>query len=188
MTGKATLKTTAVLFSALIVGACAATSSVLLESPGSIQDTNAGLGPSREFAHFASGRDLYTEIHGNPFAMSDEEFGSQVTAILNARNSSSPTNFTMRPGPSADPAFRTIVVFNGTENYNGWTLCAGPHAVHTEPPKGDRMRIDMAFCYGTDHLHSVSGTLPRTASPDDPRFQNGLALTLALAQPEDETN
>ncbi|MCZ6603714.1 MAG: hypothetical protein O7A03_01055 [Alphaproteobacteria bacterium] len=172
----------------LAVSACAGSQSVLLESAGSLQEARTELGPSREFNHFASGKDLYTEIYGNPFGMDDNEFRNEITGILNARNSLVPTNFTVKPGPSADPAYRAVLVFNGAGHYNGWTLCRGPKFLGTRPQKGNRIKIDMAFCNGRDELHSVTGTLPATASPSDPSFENSLALTLALAQPTDESS
>jgi len=173
---------------ALAIGACTNSSSVLLESAGSVQESRTELGPSREFNHFASGRDLYTEIHGNPFAMEDGEFQQQITGIFNARNSLTPTNFTVKPGPNADPGYRAVVVFNAASHYGGPSLCRGPASLQTAAQQGSRIKIDMAFCNGRDELHSVRGTLPMTASPKDPDFENSLALTLALAQPTDESS
>ena len=170
----------------LSLGACMPPGTALIESQSSIQANGTSLGGSREFAHFASGKDLYTEIHGNPFVnVSNTELSEFVTSVLNLRNSSSPTNFTTHPGPHSDPAYRTVVVFNAAEPYSGPSLCAGPHRIHTAPPHGGRIHIDLAFCNGRTELHSVRGTIPASHTPADPQFQNALALTLALAQPRD---
>ena len=172
--------------SILSLSACMPPGTALIESQSSIQANSTPLGASREFAHFASGKDLYTEIHGNPFAgLSQGELGDFVTGVLNMRNSDTPTNFTTHPGPHSDPSYRTVVVFNAAGPYSGAALCANPHNLHTAPPHTGRIRIDLAFCHGRTELHSVRGTLPASHGPTDPRFQNALALTLALAQPKD---
>ncbi len=44
--------------------------------------------------------------------MNDLDFANHVTRILNTRNAETPTNFTTKPGPSADTAFRAVLVFN----------------------------------------------------------------------------
>lgn len=176
------LKYAALVLTVLSVSACTATSTSLVPSAGSIQAADL-LGPTREFAHFAGGRDLYTEIHGNPFPVDDRDFANQVTNILNSRNSSTPTNFTTRPGPSADPAFRAVIVFNRAAPLDGTTLCARPNALRSTGPQAGRIPVDFAFCNGAVQLHSVRGTLPAATGPSDIGFENSLALALALAQP-----
>lgn len=179
------LMRSAILVAGLAISACVPPATSLIESAGSVQANNVGIEGTREFIHFAGGKDLYTEIHGNPFPMSDEEFGNFVTGILNLRNSKVPTNFTTHPGENSDPAFRAVVVFNAAEYYNGAILCNGPHNIkaYADPLPGRRIGIDFAFCNGRTELHSVTGTLPSANGPRDHEFQDSLALTLALAQP-----
>ncbi len=173
-----------IIVAALALSACVPPTTSLIESSSSIQAIDTGIEGTREFTHFAGGKDLYTEIHGNPFSMSDAEFGTFVTGILNLRNSNTPANFTTNPGPNSDPAFRTVVVFNAAEHYSGANLCFGPHSIKTYgDPLPGRISVDMAFCDGNTELHSVRGTMPAAIDPRSHDFQNSLALTLALAQP-----
>ncbi len=59
---------------------------------------------SLNFATSAGGRDMHTQIIGNPFAIPDDLFANTVTTIFNERNTWTRSNFTTRPRPSAHTA------------------------------------------------------------------------------------
>ncbi len=138
-----------------------------------------------DFATIAGGgRDMHTQIFGNPFAIPDDFFADSVTAVFNTRNSRSPSNFTTRPGPSARPNFRLVLTFNPAERGLPSRLCRSPETIPLAPASTRPIRLQIAFCQGDKDISSRRGTLADATGPEDPRFQNFLAQALQLTQPE----
>ena len=84
----------------------------------------------QEVAYAIGGRDVRTEILGNPFAGPQATFDAAVTAAMHGAHFGPPANFTTTPSDSARHPYWVRLVFNGPAAGNGDALCAGrPQAV-----------------------------------------------------------
>ena len=136
-----------------------------------------------DFATIAGGRDMHTQIFGNPFAVPDDSFAASVTAVFNSRNSRTRSNFTTKPGPSARDNFRLVLVFNPAQRGLASRLCRNPSDIQLAPSSNRPIRLQIAFCHGESDITSRRGSLPSATAPEDPAFQNFLAQALQLSQP-----
>ena len=136
-----------------------------------------------DFSTIAGGRDMNTQIFGNPFAIPDDSFADSVTAIFNQRNSRAPSNFTTTPGPSARENFRLVLAFNPAQRGSASRLCRDPQALQLDPASRRPIRLQIAFCQGDKDITARRGSLPNATGPQDPAFQNFMAQALFLTQP-----
>jgi len=128
-----------------------------------------------EFSAGASGRDLATEVYGNPFAMDQTSFDRSVTDLMQGKHFGPPTHFTTTPGDSANRRYKVVMVFNPAENIVNQQICSGgPIATNTQP--GQPIRLQAAFCRGGT-LTSTNGWAPAVTSPQDPAFRSLIADT-----------
>lgn len=135
------------------------------------------------FAAFAGGRDMTTQVIGNPFAVPDDFFADSVTAVFNDRNSRARSNFTTRPGPTAKENYRLVLAFNPAKRGLASRLCRAADEIPLAPSSTRPIRLQIAFCQGETDITSRRGTLPDATGPEDPVFQNFLAQALQLTQP-----
>ena len=142
---------------------------------------------SLNFATIAGGRDMHTQIIGNPFAIPDDLFANTVTTIFNERNTWTRSNFTTRPGPSARKNFRLVLVFNAADRGLPSRLCRNPGAIPLAPASTRPIRLQISFCHGDKDITSRRGSLPDATGPKDMVFRNFLAQALQLSQPRNQT-
>jgi hypothetical protein len=140
-----------------------------------------------EFWTQSGGRDLRTEIYGNPFAMDQDAFVAVVTEAMKGAHFGPQTNFVPVPGENAsDSSYRVRMVFNGAYS-NGSALCdqaptADP-AASPAPAKGE-IRLLAAYCGSGDRLSAVNAGIEGVSGPDDPNFRTFIRnVTMALFPP-----
>ncbi|MHA1570650.1 MAG: hypothetical protein ACTSWM_02425 [Alphaproteobacteria bacterium] len=138
------------------------------------------------FATIAGGRDMHTQIFGNPFAVPNDFFADSVTAVFNNRNSRARSNFTTRSGPSARENFRLVLVFNPAQRGLASRLCRNPTEIQLAASSSRPIRLQIAFCHGDTDITSRRGSLPDATGPEDPAFRNFLAQALQLTQPRND--
>jgi len=147
---------------ALLLGACS--------SSRVVSDNVSTAYSPLEFSAGAGGRDLATEIYGNPFNMDQASFDRAVTDLMQNKHFGPPTHFTTTPNDSANRRYKVVMVFNPVENIISSQVCGGgPIPTSVEP--GQPVRLQAAFCRG-GALTSTNGWAPAVASPQDPAFRS----------------
>lgn len=136
------------------------------------------------YGYGAGRRDLTTQIHGDPFPGSEQEFQARFVALLNRHQPMlQPTHFTLTPGPSARPIYRAVYLLNHAHAIPN-QLCREPLAV----PKvdlGTTVRVTAAFCQWQGYLSTVTGEV-EAEGVDDPKLDNLIGqINLLLFPPVD---
>ena len=154
--------TAASLAMALMLGACSGSRVV--------SDNVSTAYSPLEFSAAAGGRDLATEVYGNPFPMDQTSFDQTVTDLMQGKHFGPPTHFTTTPDASANRLYKVVMVFNPAENIVNTRICGGgPIATDNQP--GQPIRLQAAFCRGGT-LTSTNGWAPAVASPQEPAFRD----------------
>jgi hypothetical protein len=160
---------TATLGSVLLLGACAdGLSRVMADTPSTAYSP-------LEFSAAAGGRDLRTDIHGNPFPIEQTAFNHAVTQLMQNKHFGPSTHFTTTPNETANPNYRVVMVFNSSGTVLNTNLCSAA-PIPTRPATGEPIRVQAAFCRGGT-LTSATGWAPAVASPEAPTFQRLIADT-----------
>jgi hypothetical protein len=146
----------------------------------------------QDLSYIAAGRDLKTEVLGNPFAADQTAFADTVTDHLQGVNPGPEINFTTRPADKARPPYFLRLVFNGPSASNGTALCAGaPEVAPAASPSGD-VRVLGAFCRGDQPMTYVSAREGGITDMNDPKFRSLVrqvgVLLFPLRNPEDIPN
>lgn len=142
------------------------------------------------FAYGAAGRDLTTVVMGNPFQVPKPALDKAVTDIMQVSNPYYPqTHFTTTPSANARRDYRVVTMFDPPLSLNPVRLCADPASL-PRPVAGDgkRLMAISAFCV-KDRAHSVvEASVPRAASPEDPRFHDLINRTTVALFPAQDRN
>ena len=140
-----------------------------------------------DFAYGASGRDLATDMIGNPFPnVGQAEFGQAVTDAMQGSHFGPRTHFATAPDDSARPAYRVRMLWNGAPSINGQELCDGTPLEGGTGAGGEEIRLIAAFCRGDRAQTYVVGSVDEVSSPDDPRFRTFVRhVTSRLFPPAD---
>lgn len=140
-----------------------------------------------DFVYGASGRDLTTDVLGNPFPnISQAEFGQAVTDAMQDAHFGPRTHFTTTPDDSARPVYRVRMLWNGATSTNGQHLCDGTPVQGGGAEAADEIRLIAAFCRSDRAQTYVVASIDDVNSPDDPRFRTFLRhVTTRLFPPRD---
>src|SRR3954463_1960233 len=76
-----------------------------------------------EFSAAAGGRDLATEVYGNPFPMDQISFDQTVTELMQGKPFGPPPHFTTTPNHSSTRRYKVVMVFNPAENIVNTQIC-----------------------------------------------------------------
>lgn len=131
---------------------------------------------AQQFAYAAGGRDMKTDVQGNPFAMPKEEFDAAVTDAMQGAHFGQPTNFTATPGDSARPGYRVRLLFNGPGASSGRIVCAGEPAIVGPSPEAGNVRLLAAFCDGPYPLSYLSAHVSGIRDAHEPAFRDFMRL------------
>lgn len=141
-----------------------------------------------DFAYAGSGRDMRTEIYGNPFPeVAQADFDEAVTSAMYGAHFGPATHFTTQPDNSARPAYRVRLLWNGPRSANGNNLC-GDHDYQGggKEPNGTA-RLIAAFCRSDRALSYLVGSVDGVTGPDDPKFVAFVRqATMRLFTPRDD--
>lgn len=120
------------------------------------------------FTTYHAGRDTKVEVYGNPFNMDAATFAKAVTDNMQGANAGQRTNFTTKPGPSAEKNLRVVMAFNS--DAEGYDLCTG----HNFRPRnqGGPLTLNAAWCFGNRQDSMVVATVDGAKSVNDPRFHD----------------
>lgn len=181
------LRAVVALVLATTLGACAAGSGI--GGGGKIDFVRVETAYSRaDFAYAGAGRDLTTEILGNPFAnLAQPAFEQAVTDAMQGAHFGPRTHFTTTPDESARPVYSVRMLWNGPLGTNGGALCDGTPLAGGGPANGE-VRLIAAFCRSDRHATYLSGSVDGVTGPDDPRFVGFIRqVTAQLFPPRDGT-
>jgi hypothetical protein len=142
-----------------------------------------------EFGVAAGRKDLRTVIYGDPFGMGQERFAAAAVAVLDRHEPPpQPTNFTLEPGESSNPAYRVVLVFDDPD-VSTIRLCQEP------PPRGSQSADDdgtlyvaAAFCLSRGELTAVKGKVADVGSVEDPKFDRLLGQLVIALFPRSDPN
>lgn len=174
------------LAASLALAGCMA-SAAMIGGGGRIDFVRVETAYSRaDFAYAGAGRDMTTEILGNPFAnLAQAAFDRAVTGAMQGAHFGPRTNFTTTPGESARPVYRVRMLWNGPIGTNGHKLCDGTPLQGGGPADGE-VRVLAAFCRGDGAATYLSGSVDGATGPDDPRFVHFIRqVTTELFPPRD---
>lgn len=153
----------AALVGGLSLTGCAGVGSVV---PGSADMSDV----RSELTYAASGRDLRTEIVGNPFHSDQATLNTSVTGAMNEAIQFVRTNFTTSPNQTARPDYRMLVVFNPTDNPLSSLLCS--HGPFKTGPATGNLQVMVAFCRDSGTLSSATGWISGVTDPNAPAFRS----------------
>lgn len=130
--------------------------------------------PSTSFWTQTAGRDLQTEVYGNPFAADDATLAAAVTSAMHGAHFGPETNFTTTPGEHNAHPYRVRLLFNALPT-SGMSLCADtPGDVPAAPVEttadGVNVRLLAAYCVGDSRITSLNAGIDGVTGPDDPAF------------------
>jgi hypothetical protein len=137
----------------------------------------------QDLSYVAAGKDLRTEVIGNPFGGEQAAFANAVTDHLQGVNPGPEIHFTTTPADTARPPYFLRLVFNGPAASNGTALCArAPEAPGSAGPGGE-VRVIGAFCRGDQPLTYTAMRGSGIAGADDPAFRQMVRQTGTLLFP-----
>jgi hypothetical protein len=125
----------------------------------------------QQFAYAAAGRDLMTEVQGNPFAMPQAAFDAAVTEAMQGAHFGPATNFTTTPGETARPGYRVRLLFNGPAASTGAIVCTGQPPGVSPSSEGGNVRLLAAFCHNQYPLSYLSARIRGVTDAQDPAFR-----------------
>lgn len=139
----------------------------------------------QHFAYAAAGRDLKTDVEGNPFAMPQEAFAAAVTDAMQRAHFGPATTFTTTPGETARLNYRVRLLFNGPAASTGAAVCAGEPAGVAPSPEAGAVRLLAAFCNGERPLTYLSARIGGIPDAHDPAFRDFMRqVTVTLFPPQ----
>lgn len=125
----------------------------------------------RDFAYAGSGRDMTTEIYGNPFRdVAKADFDSAVTSAMAGAHFGPATNFTTTPGDTARPTYRVRMLWNGPRSASPSALCRDTPEGAGGGSESGTARLVAAFCRSDRAVTYVVGSVDDVNGPDDARF------------------
>jgi hypothetical protein len=146
----------------------------------------------QDLSYIAAGRDLKTEVIGNPFGVDQVAFGDTVANHLQGVNPGPEINFTTRPGPTARAPYFVRLVFNGPSGSGGPALCNRAPDVAPAPSPTGEVRVLGAFCRGDQPMTYVAARNGGITDMNDPAFRSLVrqvgVLLFPLRNPEDIPN
>jgi hypothetical protein len=157
---------------ALALAACAGASSV-------VPTYAVGYTPGEERV---AGLDMPVLVRGNPFAIPQPEFDSDVADAMRGWPFRVPLRFIPQGNPNA--AYRVVMMFSPPAGTADASFCTRPlpvQAVFGVPPGAVRTSVTAVFCRGDAVLSSASGSLSTAQGPRSPDFRSGVGhFTAAL--------
>ncbi len=157
----------AVIGAALVLGACAGAVHLQSDYAESTYDFN-------NFSLYHAERDTLVVVHGNPFDMDAAAFGRAVTDHMQGANNGRRTNFSTRPGKSAEKNLRVVMAFDA--DIGVYELCQGG-PIKTKPRK-DRLSLTAAWCFADRQDSMVEATVGPVKGVGDPRFREIVRQTV----------
>lgn len=123
-----------------------------------------------DLSYAAGGKDLRTEIVGNPFGGPQAEFEAAVTAAMYRAHFGPAVNFTTAPGPQARQIHRLRLIFNGATASSGYEICDGDLADVPPQQVTGNVEVLAAFCRGSKPLTYLSAKTSGIGGANDPAF------------------
>ncbi|HEY4136344.1 MAG TPA: hypothetical protein VGO34_14145 [Alphaproteobacteria bacterium] len=143
--------TIALALSAASLAACAG-------SPRTISDQYSTY-TYEDYATAANNRDMKVIVRGTPFAMSQADFDTLVTANMEARGGNMGTNFTTGNTTNADPRYKIVWLFNGPAATQANELCKNPAGFAGQTGPATELHTLVAFCSSDAAASWVEGWL-----------------------------
>jgi hypothetical protein len=134
------------------------------------------------YGYAAGRRDLTTIIVGNPFDIEQAELDTRLVAMLNESPTFlQPTHSTTRPGPSARPQYKAVVLLN-RQFVLPSIACRTPEQIPAAELDGTT-RLTAVFCQYGVYLTTVTGELRAITGTYDPRFSQLIRQMVPLLFP-----
>jgi hypothetical protein len=145
-----------------------------------------------DLSYIAAGRDLKTEVLGNPFKSDQGTFAATVADHLQGVNPGPDIHFTPTPAPTAREPYFVRLAFNGPSASNGTQFCGvAPEVAPSSAPSGE-VRVIGAFCRGDQPMTYAAAKSGGITDMNDPAFRRLVrqvgTLLFPLRNPEDIQN
>jgi len=126
----------------------------------------------QEFAYHNQNKDMLTVIYGNPFSGDKTALDVATTSAMQGRNVAGGTiNFTASPSNNS-PSTKFVIQFNAEQNNTPGSLC-GTRAPFPEVENtGEQVTMMMAYCYNSQAIAYVQGSIKSASGADDPDFKS----------------
>ena len=163
----------------------------LLANTGSVYWTyyDTSYTPIQDIALAGGSGQLLTQILGNPFNVSQEDFDKGVTDAMYGAHFGPPTHFTTEPIGSFKRIFYVRLGFGGENALSINTICTVPPAApRTNPGANGSVSLSAAFCQSGEPLSYLEAGGSGFTGPTDPRFVAFMQqVTFNLFPPENST-
>lgn len=145
-----------------------------------------------DLSYIAAGKDLKTDVLGNPFKSDQATFAAVVADHLQGVNPGPEIHFTPTPAATAREPYFVRLAFNGPSASNGTQLCgAAPGVAPSSAPSGE-VRVIGAFCRGDQPMTYASAESGGITDMNDPAFRRLVrqvgVLLFPLRNPDDINN
>jgi hypothetical protein len=100
----------------------------------------------QDYVSAASNRDMRVIVRGSPFAMSQADFDTLVTANMESRGGNMSTNFTTGQTTNADANYNVVWLFNGPATAQPNELCKNPSGFVGQSGPAPQLHTLVAFC------------------------------------------
>jgi hypothetical protein len=146
--------------------------------------------PISDIAIAGGSGQLLTQVVGNPFGVTQDQFDAAVTSAMYGAHFGPATHFTTTPTGSYRRLFFVRMVFDSVYPMTINTICtAPPQGAPPHPVAGPvSLRISAAFCQEDRVLSYLEGGGSGYTGPDDPRFVEFIQeVTFNLFPPNNST-
>ena len=125
---------------------------------------------------------MLVEVLGNPFDAPKGELESSITGAMTGSHFGPQVDFVTTPGDGFRSPYRVVMVFDSTQGYSQYNLCARTASI--QPVPGETVKAHVALCAADKPLTGVSGSVGEVTGPNDPKFGQLIAqLTTNLLPP-----
>jgi hypothetical protein len=113
---------------------------------------------------------IVTEIAGNPFAGSSQDFGRTVRSYMHNQISGAPAEFVSEHGDKTVRPHKVVVAFNAPPNNDGHDICETGGKTPSSNTGGS-LRMAIALCIGDSLKSDAYGSVSGVAGAGDARFK-----------------
>jgi hypothetical protein len=139
-----------------------------------------------DIAYAGGSGQLATQILGNPFSVSQDQFDKLVTDAMYGAHFGPATHFSVAPRGDFKRIFYVRLAFDSSAPININTICvAPPEPPQSKPQSNGSVRISAAFCQSGQVLSYLEAGGSGYSGADDPRFAQFIKLvTFNLFPPQ----
>lgn len=113
---------------------------------------------------------IVTEVVGNPFGGSRQQFESRVLGYMKGQNRGKPADFVAAGGDRTLAPYKVVAAFNMPSYISPHDLCKGSASLPPPQAGAGSITLGIAFCIGDQLKSDATGRVAQLSGTDDPRL------------------